>query len=54
MQNYREVAGYDTMKFVMFYATLLKVTLLNECFSRFLNCANDTKSCNASPLCPQI
>ena len=29
-------------------ATLLKVTLLDVCFSRFLNCTNDTKSCNAS------
>ena len=26
----------------------LKVTLLNGCFSRFLNCTNDTKSRNAS------
>ena len=24
--------------------TLLKVTLLHQCFSRFLNCANGTKS----------
>ena len=31
-------------------ATLLKLTLLHECFSRFLNCANSTKSRNA----PQI
>ena len=29
-------------------ATSLKVTLLHGCFSRFLNCANDTKSHNAS------
>ena len=28
---------------------LLKVTLLHGCFSRFLNCTNDTKSRNASP-----
>ena len=28
-------------------ATLLKLTLLHGCFSRFLNCANGTKSCNA-------
>ena len=27
---------------------LLKVTLLHECFSRFLNCINDTRSLNAS------
>ena len=29
-------------------ATLLKVRLLHGCFSRFLNCANDTKSRKAS------
>ena len=28
-------------------ATLLKVTLLHGCFSRFLNCTNSTKSRNA-------
>ena len=26
-------------------ATLLKVTLFNGCFSRFLNCSNGSKSC---------
>ena len=31
-------------------ATLIKVTLLHGCFSRFLNCANGTKSRNASYL----
>ena len=31
-------------------ATLLKVTLLHECFSRFLNCTNSTKSPNASQI----
>ena len=30
--------------------TLLKVTILHGCSSRFLNCANDTKSCKASHL----
>ena len=29
-------------------ATLLKVTLLHGCFSRFLNCTNGTKSYKAS------
>ena len=29
-------------------ATLLKVTLLHGCFSRFLNCTNGTKSRNAA------
>ena len=28
-------------------ATSLKAALLNGCFSRFLNCINGTKSCNA-------
>ena len=31
-----------------YFATLLKVTLLQKCFSRFLNCTNGTKSRNAS------
>ena len=31
-------------------ATLLKVTLLHGCFSRFLNCSNGTKSPNASQI----
>ena len=29
-------------------ATLLKVTLIDGCFSRFLNCANSTKFCKVS------
>ena len=29
---------------------LLKVTLLHVCFSRFLNCKYDTKSCKASDI----
>ena len=29
-------------------ATSLEVALLHGCFSRFLNCTNDTKSRNAS------
>ena len=29
-------------------ATLLKVTLLHGCFSRFLNCTNGIKSSNSS------
>ena len=31
--------------------TLLKVTLLHGCFSRFLNCTNGTKLRNASQIC---
>ena len=34
-------------------ATLLKVTLLHGCFSRFLNCAHGTKSRNAPQLLSQ-
>ena len=33
--------------------TLLKVTLLHGCFSRFSNCANGIKSRNASQLIKQ-
>ena len=35
---------------VLLLLTLLKLTLLHGCFSRFLNCANGTKSRNASHL----
>ena len=42
--NFKRVAGFKP-------STLLKLTLLHECFSRFLNCTNGTKSCNASHLC---
>ena len=38
--NFSKVAGFKP-------ATLLKLTLLHECFSRFLNCTNVTKSRNA-------
>ena len=34
-------------------ATLLKLALLDGCFSRFLNCTNDTKSCNVSHISDQ-
>ena len=33
-------------------ATLLKVTLLHGCFSRFLNCTNGTKLCKTSHIIP--
>ena len=35
-------------------ATLLTVTLLHGCFSRFLNCTNATKSRKAPHLCTHI
>ena len=35
-------------------ATLLKATLLHGFFSRFLNCTNGTKSCNASHIFHQL
>ena len=41
--TFSKVAGFDP-------TTLLKVTLLHGWFSRFLNCAIDTKSCKASYL----
>ena len=36
------------------YATLLKLTLLHGCFSRFLNCTDGTKSRNAPHMLYQI
>ena len=39
---------FSCSSLVMQSATLLKVTLLHDCFSRFLNCTNGTKSRNAS------
>ena len=41
--NSSNVAGFK-------HATLLELTLLHGCFSRFLNCANGTKSRDASHL----
>ena len=38
---------YFQESFILRPASLLKVTLLHGCFSRFLNCAHDTKSHNA-------
>ena len=35
---------------VVVEGTLLKLTLLHGCFSRFLNCTNSTKSRNASQM----
>ena len=43
--TFSKVAGFQP-------ATLLKVTLFHGCFSRFLNCTIDTKSCNASHIMP--
>ena len=39
------MSGYDIR---LQPATLLKLTLLHGCFSRFLNCTNGTKSRNAT------
>ena len=36
---------------ILLKLTLLKLTLLHGCFSRFLNCANGTKSRNVSHTC---
>ena len=45
LQNERNTHGGV---FLLEPAALLKMTLLCGCFSRFLNCTNDTKSCPAS------
>ena len=42
--NFSKVAGFKPA------TTLLKLTLLHACFSRFFNYANGTKSCNAPHL----
>ena len=39
---------------VTFPETLLKLTLLHECFSRFLNCTNGTKTRKASHMFKSI
>ena len=44
----RENIHGGVLLLVKLQATLLKVTLLIGCFSRFLNCTNGTKSRNAS------
>ena len=41
--NFSKVTGWKP-------ATLLKLTLLHRCFSRFLSCANGTKLRNASDM----
>ena len=33
---------------LLYFRALLKVIILGRCFSRFLNCTNGIKSCNAS------
>ena len=43
-QNYEKCTYPLKSYFLLQPATLLKVTLLHGCFSRFLNCANGTKS----------
>ena len=41
--TFSKVAGFQPV-------TLLKVTLLHGCFSRFLNCANGTRSRKTSQM----
>ena len=41
---------FKTIMILLKPATLLKVTLLHGCFSRFLNCTNGTKSRKASQI----
>ena len=44
----REKHPWRSVNFRLQPATLLKLTLLHGCFSRFSNCTNSTKSRNAS------
>ena len=46
IQSYELFVEYKTKA----YFTLLKLTLLQGCFSRFLNCTNGTKSGNTSQI----
>ena len=43
----RNEESNSILAYVIKPATLLKLTLLHRCFSRFLNCPNGTKSRNA-------
>ena len=47
LKNVKNTHG-GVLLLVKLQAFLLKVTLLHGCFSCFLNCKNDTKSCKAS------
>ena len=63
--NFSKVAGFNVTFLNLWFsyvfrgyrnvtlkpATLIKLTLLHGCFSRFLHCTNGTKSCNASQIC---
>ena len=56
--NFSKVAGLNFKTLLKRYskfkpATLLKVTLLHCCFSRFLNCTNGTRSRKTSHLKPR-
>ena len=44
----REEHPWRSITFIKVAGSLLKVTLLHRCFSRFLNYTNGTKSRNAS------
>ena len=47
LKNMKNTHG-GVLLLVKLEATLLKVTLLHGCFSRFLNCTNGTKWCKTS------
>ena len=47
LKNVKKTHGGVLILVELQAAILLKLTLLHGCFSRFLNCANGTKSCNA-------
>ena len=48
LKNVKNTHGGKLLLVKLQPATLTKVALLHGCFSRFLNCTNDTKSRNAS------
>ena len=48
LYNFKSVKNTHGGVLLLVPVTLLKVTLLHGCFSRFLNCTNGTKSRNAS------
>ena len=50
LYNLKNLKNADGGVLILVPATLLKLTLLCGCFSRFLNCTNDTKLRNASQI----
>ena len=51
---HQEFVPNNLCKFAFSFAFLVKVKLLHGCFSRFLNCANVTKSRNTSQMIAEM